>query len=227
MEEKFDYYDVVGTLVPGMLVTTGSWVLLTWAGVTVTVPAIGDALAVVIFLGLAFFSGAVVQGMGGFAEPLFYKTWGGMPSSVIWSGTDSVLGESTIGRIRQALRTRLASISGQATPEANDSDLFQYARSLAVRYDLGRVHRFNALYAYHRNCLAGILMLLLLDAVIGVVVWYNSISTSSFVWSASALAALALLFWWRAKRRAYSYVREVLLMAEQAPVERGRPQQDE
>jgi hypothetical protein len=169
MTDKFEFYDMLGVLVPGVLLV---YVLLVcFPGVTTLVPPkMSDALNTIAFTALAIFIGQLVLAVGSLVEGLLYKTWGGRPSErALHSGLGPrYLPDATAKRIR----TKLKKVAGE---NATDRDLFIYAMGRAEGGNSVRVSKFNALFAYHRA-----LLVLCLVAFILIV-------TSAFV---GALAAL-------------------------------------
>lgn len=208
MADKFDAYDLLGIIVPGAL-------LLGWAAYCFPEAAAGspqvafpEAFTFVLLTALAVFLGQIVQSLASLVEPVIHWTWRGRPSDVaLRSGLKRYLPAETSRRIKRKLQEAIGR-------DSEDHSLFLYAMQQTDGRDVGRVRRFNSLYAYHRA-------LLVLSAVGALMLGGAMIWGWAAVWrwqsKAAAAAAFVLLIWlvwYRAWQRACYYVREVLLTAE-------------
>lgn len=210
MQDKFDIYDVLGVLIPGVLVVAA--VQLAFPMLAKFIPEIQlpEGFAFVIVTSLSVFTGYLVQALASLCEPVLYKTWGGRPSE---NALDYGLGEryfpvDTGKRIKHKLQVATDS-------HATSRSLFLYAMQIAESCGSARVSRFNALYAYHR----ALLFMNVVALFVFIASFYHGLA-STLSWKQNAvtlalLALLTLLFWNRARQRGYYYVREVLLCAEQ------------
>lgn len=206
MAEKIDAYDLVSTLVLGLL--TLCWTAVCFPGLgaiqTVRFP---DAFAVLALTGAAVFAGQVVQALGSWIEPALYASWGGRPSDV---ALDKGLGDRYPPTdLAARLRRRLLRA---AADDLQSRSLFLYAMGRAG--NLGRVERFNGLYAYHRGLfvlsIVFLAMFLVSLAAGGAAAWPLRLR-----WLVGAFGvSLVLLMWSRARQRAFYYVREVLIVAD-------------
>lgn len=216
LDAKFDYYDVLGNLVPGTLLVC--WVCICFPAATTALIAVPlpDAFRVVALTALAVFAGHLIQAVGSLAEPVLHRTWGGQPSErALTTGLGRYLPPEKAG----VIAGRLADLFGAGQ---GSHALFLSAMQLTDAANVGRAARFNALYAYHRGLMVvvvtGIIMLLGSALVGG--------AASAWRWSGTAtllvvmLAVLALL-WHRTRQRAYYYVREVLLAADLVLLKEG------
>ncbi|MCK4374688.1 MAG: hypothetical protein KAX19_05140 [Candidatus Brocadiae bacterium] len=216
MQSKLYYYDMLGVVVPGTLTIFGSLLLLDWGGVTVSVPALPASVEFAVFLAGALFCGKIIQALGSLLERCYFRTWGGQPSSVLVTGRKRFKGFTAEDgyRIAQIIRAKLANAGDEKQP--SDDSVFAYAKAVVNRRGYDRVIIFRALYAYQRGLLTFSLCFALASAAAALIVrlaagkWVGPLCIS-------AIAALpfVLLFWHRAKQRAYYYAREVLQMAEQ------------
>ncbi len=80
MESKFDYYDVLGNLVPGTLLVCWACVCFPSAAALLADVPLPDAFQFVALTALAIFTGHMIQAVGSLVEPLLHRTWGGQPS---------------------------------------------------------------------------------------------------------------------------------------------------
>ena len=215
MLEKLSYYDVVGIVVPGTLLV--GWIPICFPMIpslseVITFP---EAFAVVVLLALVLFVGHLVQALSSFTEKLLYVTWGGRPSdTALEKGLHNYFPKDSALRIRGLLEDKIAD-------EASAHSLFLYALQHANSAERSRVSTFNGLYAYHRVLLTLIILALLLFLVSrfwgAVATW----TTVEFVVSLVLMVLLLFLMWYRAKQRAFYFVREVLLTAERVLTHKG------
>lgn len=210
MEKQFSYYDVLGHLVPGTLLFLCVHFALSRLGLKAPVPTMAAPVEAIAFLGVVMFLGQLVQALGSLLEPRYFKLMGGRPSDEVMSGRDRRLSGEPLKLARRALQDDL----GAET--MSDDQLFVHAMGIANKHGLGRVERFNALYAYHRGlltvavvaCLEVPLIWLVEPLVLG-----HQIAHVKFgVLLMSCLLLLWVLFL-RTKQRGHYYAREVVQMA--------------
>ncbi len=209
MTTKLDYYDILGILVPGILLMC--WIPVCFPGTICLVefPSLPNGFDVLALTALAVFVGHVVQACASMAEPILYWTWCGRPSDrALRDGLGSrYFPPETARRIREKLEPAVG-------PEATASSMFLFAMHRAEGASQGRVSRFNSLYAYHRGLF--VLLVVATLMLLGSIFWGCAASwgglTRLVVFGSMAL--LCLLAWHRTKQRAFYYVREVLLAAE-------------
>ena len=216
MMEKFDLYDLLGTIVPGTLVL--GWTvacfpeLATWFS-QVQFP---EAFTVVVLTALAVFVGQLVQAVASLVEPAIYRTWGGRPSdAALDKGLKGFLPENSAERIKGKLQEAVGR-------SAERHSLFLYSMQLSDGQDIGRARRFNTLYAYHR----GLLVLVVFCGVMlgAAMIWGQAAAwpTGQKLAAGAVVLLLMVLIWYRAWQRACYYVREVLLTAERVLDDRKR-----
>lgn len=208
MTEKFDYYDALSFFIPGMLLL--GWVSICFPGLVQIGSSANfpSAFASILLIALSLFLGQIIQAVASIVEPIIYRTWGGRPSDkALQEGIKGYLPEETAIRIRKKLEKSI----GEQT-EAHS--LFLFAMQCADSAGVGRSRQFNSLYAYHR----GLLVLVIISGLILLCSMKWGGATSFSIWqNVAALIGVilwALLIWYRAKQRAFYYVREVLLTAE-------------
>jgi hypothetical protein len=209
--DKLDYYDIFSVVIPGTL--WGCWILVCFpaSAEAVSTLRLPDAVAGAALLVTALFLGHVVQALASLSEPFLHRTWGGRPSSrALRDGLgDRYLPKTGADRIRAKLRD-----AAGHTDDAQDLFLFAMARAGSV--DGTRVDRFNSQYAFHRAVVIGTLLAGLTLA--GSLFW-----GAAAAWSGTAIGLafaahtlLIALFWYRARQRAFYFVREVLHAAERS-----------
>jgi hypothetical protein len=209
MTQKFELYDVLGILVPGIILL--SLIAVSFPGILTASSGIGfpAAFTVICLTAVAAFLGQLVQAIASFLEPVFDWSWGGRPSERALKeglGTRYLPADSA-----NRIRAKLAKAVGDT---ASDRSLFLYAMQKAETSGNSRVAKFNGLYAYHRAMLA--LVLISLGVILASMCW-GTVKHWSWREKIGIVAVdflLLVIFWLRAKQRGFYYVREVLTTAE-------------
>lgn len=208
MIEKMDYYDIIGTLIPGILLV--SWVPICFPDLTMAFSMTGfpSAFTFVACLAVAIFVGQLIQAMGSLIEPVLFWSWGGRPSEkAIEEGLGKYLPEDAGRRIRGKLQAKVEN-------DASSQSLFLYAMQLTDAANIGRATRFNGLYTYHRSQVVLVFVGLVMAAISCA---FGRFASGHWWHTASLILGLLLMLllaWYRAKQRAMYYVREVLLAVE-------------
>ena len=209
MNEKFEFYDVLGVIVPGTMLMCFGVLCFPETSKNLTISNYPDAFSVIALTAVALFLGNILQALVSFAEPLLDLSWGGRLSE---QALKKGFGERYFPLdSAKRISTKLAGAIG------NNSSLrsrFLFAMQLAETSGNLRVGRFNALYAYNRALfLLSIVTFVLILASLG---WggLSAWDLRSKTIAISAATLLAVLFWKRTKQRGMYYVREVLFTAE-------------
>lgn len=209
MPEKFEIYDFLAILMPGVLVVIAAPICFPDSFDPIRSADFPNEFSIVGLIAASLFVGFLIQAIASITEKPLNWTWGGSPSDrALTRGLgDRYLPIGTALRIKQ----QLASLAETA---ATNRSLFLLAMERAENSGSRRVTRFNALYAYHRAMLllAVIVLLLFLASCWGGIA-ARLTRREDFAISASLLLC-ASLFWYRTKQRGFYYVREVLLCAE-------------
>jgi hypothetical protein len=214
VDGKLSYYDIVAHIVPGTLVLGVLALVPEVFGFSVPLPK-SDAVTLAAGVPVTYAVGQVVQAVSSFMQPLYYKLWGGMPSTVIVEGNSKRLGGAPLSTIVAALSKRFD--SGADTPEQRQA-LFSFAMALCNRQGLGRVADFNASYAFHRALLTtGVLTTIMLAVALALSELGVASATSAFRPSLVYLLVLAFLLtvieFTRTRQRGEYFSMEVLDMA--------------
>lgn len=209
MIERFDYYDLLGVAVPGVLLAY--WTPICFPQVTQVAAgaAFPGAVDVIGFGAIAIFLGHLVQAIASALEDHLHRTWGGRPSVRALSVG---LGERYISQgAGERIRVRLATVAGEG---ASHQDLFRVALTRANAAPASRSEKFNALYGYHRSLLVVVAIGLLL--LVASRSWGAAANWSGGAFSAVVVAFVATfaLLWHRTRQRAYHFVQETLYVAE-------------
>ncbi len=209
MTDKFELYDVLAILVPGILVTYIC--VFCFPNVLSLVPKMGDTLNALAFTALGILIGQIVQALSSSLEPLLFKSWGGKPSTLALTNG---LGER-YWSAAEAKRVR-AKLTSNLGADASTEALFRLAMQLAEKKGSIRATKFNALYAYHRALIVLSLIALFVTEASAFVGTLSTRPKSTLVLLVIPVTAMFLLFWNRCRQRAFYYVREILQVAENA-----------
>jgi len=205
---KFGFYDILGAIIPGVLLTGVLPLLFPSLGNMVAHVHFPESFAVLLLIGVAFFLGQLVQSLGSLVEPLLFWSWGGRPSdSALTKGLGRYLGGDSVTRI-------VAKLSKAVGPDTTKHSLFLYAEQLSDAANIGRAARFNGLYTYHRSLFALSIVMLGLavpSAICGALSQGGAVAT---VIAFCSMVAFLGLLWHRTRQRAFYYVREVMFTAE-------------
>ncbi len=207
MDGKFSYYDVVAHIVPGTLVL-GVLALIPEAfGFHFPLPR-SEVIGVVAGIPVAYATGQVVQGIASFMQPVYYRLWGGMPSTVILEGHSGRLAGARLIRVMGELSRNFDSAAD--TTEEREA-LFVDAMALCNRQNLGRVADFNASYAFHRALLTTGVLATVLLAVAAFAA--SSDARPSLLYLGALALVLTGIEFVRARQRGEYFAVEVLNMA--------------
>jgi hypothetical protein len=209
MDSKLELYDVIGILIPGAIVLGLTCIVFPDVATRFSTAGFPQAFSVICLTAVAIFFGQLIQAVASLVEPLLYWTWRGRPSE---RALKHGLGDRYFPiESAQRIRAKLARILGAGV---SDRSLFLYAMQRAETSGNPRVAKFNALFAYHRAMLALVvvgLVLVLTSMQWGAIAQWPLGEKIAMV---TAVVALLLTTWVRAKQRGYYYVREVLFTAE-------------
>ena len=75
MNDKFDLFDTLGVLVPGILIVSWLFVCFTPLQEWAELAKYPEAFWVLVLTALSILFGHFVQSIGSFVEPLLFKTW--------------------------------------------------------------------------------------------------------------------------------------------------------
>lgn len=208
ISDKFDVYDFLGSLVPGLVAIGMIFAALWWTGNRIQVPTMPHGVPVLLLTAAGFVLGQVIQALGSLIQPFYYWTWRGRPSDQAFKGQSKQISSAQITRIKKRLASYIEADAGQAL---TDHEAFLAALSLCTHKALGRVQRFNSLYAYHR----GLTTLLLISTIATLGIIYSVEPNPPAAWPILLFQIVAtFLLWFRTKQRASYFVNEVLQMAD-------------
>jgi hypothetical protein len=209
MKDKFEFYDVLGVMIPGSIVLGLVCVTFPEAVKPFSTTAFPDAFTVVCLTAVAVFLGQLIQALASLMEPIVDWTWGGRP----WErALEHGLGDRYLPLdSARRIRAKLARVVGE---KASPRSLFLYAMQKAETGGNSRVAKFNGLYAYHRGMLT--LVVVIIGVLVGAMGWggIRHLALAPKLELVAAGLILLLIVWFRAKQRGFYYVREVLYTTE-------------
>lgn len=209
MIEKFDIYDMVTTILHGTLFVASCIVLspkTTRVLATLNMP---ETISATIFICTAYFAGQVITAISSIIQPFLFWTWGGKPSDRIFVGAfpESYLSPDFV-------ETAIASLRNASPKGSSNTSLFSKAMAIARKADGSLSERHNRMYAYNRVALVNTFLISLVfihSCFYGLCMSCNSKTITCI---GIGLVSLVFIHWYRAKQRAFYYVREVLVVAE-------------
>lgn len=206
MVDRLDLYDLLSVLVPGAIVV--GWIPLCWPDILLIAhPVFPEAFTVILLIALSMVVGQVTQSISGAIEKLHDWTFGGKADALLMEKKLKAVNAELIDRVR-------SKIISEAGAEMSDDAAFLYAQEQARSVSHSRTERFNALYAYNRN-LIGVLLIMILNFSISMVL--GGVQRWPYQQTMlGVLGTLLLIQWFRARRRAEYFVREVLVTCETA-----------
>jgi hypothetical protein len=159
MQNKFNFYDFIGYVIPGMLACIFLYWLLVGIlslPIEVELKSLGESI---LFLGLAYFFGHLVQAYGNSIETEAVKKWGGWFSDQLMRDDNSYFTPS----FKTDLRSAMKKVFGDPTDVGGDDqnqkarrqELFNLCYSLIVQEGAAlHTEIFNGVYSLYRGMLA-------------------------------------------------------------------------
>lgn len=196
---NFKYYDIISTLICGVVLLFVVSIVINWDISKVNV---------VIVLSLAYVMGYILNAVSALLEPLYYWFMGGMPSDKLLRFPEpnccgKVHKYTGFGRVRFYEYEKVVKLLREELDDADadEKKMFGKAMSYSNSNDKSRVPDFNAHYAFSRVMLT----LVLVSTCLIMTKYYD-------VWWAWLITLLViLLVGRRCKERGYYYAREVLI----------------
>ena len=175
--EKFNLYEYVAVIVPGVVFLFGLGVMLPEGHVFQNISAPDDMATAAVHLVLAFALGHMLQVVGQQLHTYYWADFGGFPTDWPFS------------REHKELSPALRQVVLEASGQTEAADLFQWRRAVATVRSLittegfaGRLETFHANYGMFRSMVvAGVLLMLLMP-------WW-----AEDVWSTSAVLAAGVV----------------------------------
>jgi len=220
--DKLTYYDAIAHLIPGALACLFLLYILDILGLSLPKISQGSLAQVGIGIIVSYVAGHLLQAVASTAEPFYYISWGGRPSINLLAAQSRTFPEVQREKLIEDL-TSYFKIS-EALPQEKKGkglfyrNLFEHCMAVCNREKLGRVELFEASYSLHRALLTTFALFFLTSAILRIF-----ICNQWLIVQHEKPALLTLLLWatgvgtaiefFRARKRAYYYVREVLWMS--------------
>lgn len=207
MVEKLDVYDLLSTLVLGAILMT--WVPMWFPEILhIETPEYPDEFKVVVLVCLALIVGNVIHALANLAIRIAEGRTGKPPTEIaLERGLGRYFPIDTAHRIKSKLR----SIVGE---KASDRSLTLYAIQRTDAAGVGRVARFNGLYAFHTGF--AVALAIMLVVFLASMIWGSAreMGIIGRILMIAGLLSLTVLILYRAKQRAYYYASELFLTVE-------------
>jgi hypothetical protein len=214
-------FDILSSVIPGGLVlccliffNVAHLIDPSWIEKKISIYKDVSTILAVIFIVASYLAGYIVHAVGSWIEPLLWKTWGGRPTQLLFSGNSTRLGlgsekESILNWLKsKSSDSRLSNIEIKMLSPDDFRQIFQIAKNLAFTYAGDnfkvRIEEFNNSYVFSRNILVSFLFALGCSIALA---FYKVVSIE---W-AIMLLFLVIIVWWRARDRAFYYSREILV----------------
>lgn len=157
MQNKFNFYDFIGYVIPGSLACVFLyWLFVGFFAVLVSVDlkSFGESI---LFLGLAYFLGHLVQAYGNRIEAKAVKNWGGWFSEQFLRDDNLYFTPAFKSSLRDAINKVFGDQTdfGSSDQKARRQELFNLCYSLIVQ-ESAALHTeiFNGVYSLYRGMLA-------------------------------------------------------------------------
>jgi hypothetical protein len=218
---KFDYYDAIAHVIPGTVACLFILYALDILGMSLPRISEGSLAQVGIGVAVAYTVGHLLQGLASSLEPLYYFAWGGKPSVMLLERPSQQFSDAQRRELIKAM-VRYFGFSEECPANARKRGgyyqrLFERGMALCNREKLGRLEPFVTSYAFHRVLLTTFLMGFLVSVGLELSrilqklqIHTDKLGVLRFLLVATA-AGTAIEFF-RARKRAYYYAREVLWM---------------
>jgi hypothetical protein len=154
---KFDFYEFAGVIVPGAVVLMAGLVAWPDQGRDVKLLEL-SAGALGLLLIAAYVVGQLLQAVGNLLETVWWKLWGGWPSSWPVTNRGNLLAEAQRAKLQELIHSELGYAAFQFQPSPSPKEwhpIFReiYARVRSAGRD-DRVHVFNGNYGMFRGIAA-------------------------------------------------------------------------
>lgn len=159
---KFDFYQIVGVIAPGILLQVGLGLLFPEISAVISLQSLtfGD---LGIWLILAYIGGNLVQSVGNLLEKLWWKMWGGWPTDWVRSEKRVLISPNQSNLLRKLLAQMLhveppTRLSGFTQMEWA-SIVRQVHAEIVTQSSSERVFIFNSSYGLNRGVMTVLLLL--------------------------------------------------------------------
>lgn len=219
--DRFDYYDAVAHVIPGAVACLFMLYVLDIVGVPLPKISEGSFAQVGIGIVVSYVVGHLLQAVASTVEPFYYATWGGKPSINLLEVQSKTFSDAQRNRLIGDISSYFK--VSEILPEDKKGKrrfyqrLFERCMALCNREKLGRVDRFEVSYSFHRVLLTTFALFFLFTLTLKLLIcgkWLSIQSDKSvlLIFLICATAVGTAIEFFRARKRAYYYAREVLWM---------------
>ena len=172
---KFDFYEFVGIIVPGMLVLVG--------GMIIVVPnfeemkKLADLSVGGLGIGIlvAYVAGQLVQTVGNGIEKVWWRIRGGMPTDLVRTGKRNLIADAQRKLLQDKVRQMLENNAFVLNAILPEKQWYSITRQIYAAVDAdkraARVDIFNGNYGLHRGIASGLLVLMVTVAFVDWQAW--------------------------------------------------------
>jgi len=171
MIAKFNFYEFISILIPGILFIWAVFPISNFFGVTFNIPFTGELSGTSILIVLAFVIGLLLQGISqGVVEKILVKLWGGFPSARWLLPDDNYFSKDFKSKLKQIVENIFKikiDINLPKKEQMNkNQEIFYLCYNTVIKEKLSdRPQIFNVYYGLFR-CLLTTFLLLFLTSVI-------------------------------------------------------------
>jgi hypothetical protein len=162
---------------------------------------------VILLIALSMAAGQIAQSISSWTEKLQDRYFQGQARDRLLTAATKTEDQALVERVLPKIRQLMGR-------EADPREAFAFAEVRARCVPYSRTERFNALYAYHRN-MVGVLLIMLVNFAFSMA--YGGVR--EWPYQAAILVGLVVLLalqWYRSRKRAEYHAREVLTAFELA-----------
>jgi len=178
---KFDFYEIIGVIAPGMMVLIGGIVLI-YPGQYEKIVSFANLSIGGLGVGLllAYVAGQLVQAIGNGIEKIWWKLCGGMPTDWLRTGTRHLIADAQRDlvqvRLNQMLRKSGFELNNTIDPKQWYSITRQIYAVVSAAKRSARVDTFNGNYGLCRGIISSVFVLLVFVGSVNFCEWRIELS---------------------------------------------------
>ncbi len=166
MKRDFDFYEFVGVIAPGMVVTVGGALIVSPTYDQIKQFADISAGGLGVLFTLSYVVGQLVQALGNVIEKVWWWLWSGMPSDWPRSGAHQLISDIQRESLQQRVRQMFGKDDFEIGPSIDAKEWFPITRQIyaavAANGKASRIDVFNGNYGFNRGIAASMLTLLVM-----------------------------------------------------------------
>jgi hypothetical protein len=217
--EKLTYYDAVAHLVPGTLMCVAIVYTADLSRVSFPKLELGALTELGVGVAFAYTLGHLLQAVSSTLEPFFFFLWGGRPSVRLLEKSSNSFSEAQRAKFVNETKAFFGETEpcppGKRAEKHYYQRLFERCIALCTRQSTGRVESFLVAYEFHRALLCGFGLTFLLYGSIALAIHFGASIVSpdrlkTIIGVTVLTGSATWIEFFRARKRAYYYVKEVL-----------------